>query len=245
MKLVQISDCHLFASPESSGYGGIKPAESLKAVLTQAIVERPDGLLFTGDITGDDSAASYQLFLHIVRSIAGDIPWRVVPGNHDNNRFFNDALGQYWLTANTPWHLRDTYLHGLDTRYEGTQGIVKQDQLLMVSQNISRLPNAIHLLAIHHHPVAISSWMDNHALHNTGALATWLEEQPVRAILHGHVHAETEKVLSRVPVFGVPSSSWQWQRSDEFGVATEAPGYRVVECAEPGVVTTLVHRITY
>ena len=221
MKLIQISDCHLFASPELSAYGDINPAQSLSAVLVAAVEQQPDGLLFTGDISGDDSVASYQLFTTLLNRWGGEIPWRVIPGNHDNNAYFDQALKANWLQADTPWVLKGKYIHGLDTRLEGTLGVIDDRQLASVTANIARAPDAGHLLAIHHHPVATGSWMDKHALQNTAALTRWLSKHPVTAVLHGHIHAETQAQLSDTPVLGVPSSCWQWQLSSKFGLASE------------------------
>ena len=244
MKLIQISDCHLFASPELSAYGDINPAQSLTAVLVAAAEQQPNGLLFTGDISGDDSAASYQLFLRLLNRWAGRIPWRVIPGNHDNNAYFEQALKANWLQADTPWVLKGNYIHGLDTRLEGTLGMIDEEQLASVAASMARAPDAGHLLAIHHHPVATGSWMDKHALQNTAALTRWLSKHPVTAVLHGHIHAATQAQLSDIPVLGVPSSCWQWQLSAEFGLASEKPGFRVIEWAENGTFTSRLHRIT-
>ena len=244
MKLIQISDCHLFASPELSAYGDINPAQSLTAVLIAALEQQPDGLLFTGDISGDDSVASYQLFITLLNRWAGGIPWRVIPGNHDNNPYFDQVLKANWLQSDTPWVFKGKYIHGLDTRLEGTLGMIDEKQLASVAGSIATAPDAGHLLAIHHHPVATGSWMDNHALQNTEALARWLAEQPVKAVVHGHIHAENQAQLSDIPVLGVPSSCWQWQLSSEFGLASEKPGLRVIEWAENGTFTSRIHRIT-
>lgn len=122
--------------------------------------------------------------------------------------------------------------------------MVDEKQLASVAASIATAPDAGHLLAIHHHPVATGSWMDNHALQNTVALARWLAEYPVKAVLHGHIHADNQAQLSDTPVLGVPSSCWQWQLSSKFGLASEKPGFRIIEWAEKGTFTTRIHRIT-
>jgi len=244
MKLIQISDCHLFESPELSAYGDINPAQSLRTVLVAAVEQQPDGLLFTGDISGDDSRASYQLFLSLLNQWGGEIPWRVIPGNHDNNPFFEQTLRANWLKAEMPWILKGKYIHGLDTRLEGTLGMIAEKQLASVAANIARAPDAGHLLAIHHHPVATGSWMDNHALQNTAALARWLAKQPIKAVLHGHIHPKLRLSSAILRYLVCRLSCWQWQLSAEFGLASERPGFRVIEWAENGTFTSRIHRIT-
>ncbi|GGF84961.1 metallophosphoesterase family protein [Alteromonas lipolytica] len=243
MKLVQISDCHLFASAHTLGYGNINPALSLQSVLALALQQQPDGLLFTGDISGDDSAQSYQLFSDILTRCCPGVPWRVIPGNHDNNPYFDQALGANWLQAGQPWRLDGVMVHGLDTRYTGTQGIIVPHQLDAITKAIVSEPEINHVLAIHHHPVATNSWMDNHALHGVDALARWLTEQPVSLVLHGHIHADTQAELSATPILGVPSSSWQWQLSAEFGLAPSQAGLRLIESDENHRLSSRIIRI--
>ena len=242
MKLIQISDCHLFATPETVGYGNVKPAASLARVLVAAASHQPDGILFTGDISGDDSALSYHLFMQLIADNAPDIPWRVIPGNHDLNPFFDKLLKARWLTPDAPWHHNNAVIHGIDTRFEGTLGMIRPAELDRVASEIAARTDAIHLLALHHHPVATESWMDKHALHNIPFLTQWLLENPLAAVLHGHIHADTRTELSNTPVLGVPSSSWQWQLTTDFGIAEVPAGYRLIECHNHSV-TTQVYRV--
>ena len=75
IRLCQISDCHLFADPSSVGYGDVNPYESLYRVLAQVAHSAPDGVIVTGDISGDDSEQSYAHFLALMTKHLGNIPW--------------------------------------------------------------------------------------------------------------------------------------------------------------------------
>ncbi|MCP4949366.1 MAG: hypothetical protein GY923_17890, partial [Aestuariibacter sp.] len=92
MTLIQISDCHLLESPARSGYGDINPLQSLEAVLKTVASLDVDGVLVTGDISGDDSEQSYQHFIQAINQHLPDIPVKVIAGNHDNNRHFDTLL---------------------------------------------------------------------------------------------------------------------------------------------------------
>ncbi len=85
MTLIQISDCHLLESPARSGYGDINPLQSLETVLETVVSLDVDGVLVTGDISGDDSEQSYQHFIQAINQHLPDIPVKVIAGNHDNN----------------------------------------------------------------------------------------------------------------------------------------------------------------
>lgn len=229
MKLIQISDCHLLESPQRCGYGDINPLQSLAAVLDTLVSLDVDGVLVTGDISGDDSEQSYQHFIQAMNQYLPGIPVKVIAGNHDNNRFFDTLLAPWLLSSDTCWELGEWCIHGLDTRSTGTLGKIDSLQLDQVSTQMQKHANKQHLLAIHHHPVATQSWMDKHALHGVPELEYWLKQNPVQAIVHGHIHAENQTRLANTPVLGVPSTCWQWALTQEFGLADAAPGIRVFD----------------
>lgn len=226
MKLIQLSDCHLLENPEREGYGGINPLQSLLAVLNLVATQKPDGIIVTGDISGDDSDASYQFFIDALNQWLPDVPVKVIAGNHDNNPLFNLRLAPWLLTADTCWEFGDWCIHGLDTRSTGTLGIINPNQLQQISTQIQQHAEKQHLLALHHHPVATYSWMDKHALQGVPLLEAWLAEHPVAALLHGHIHADNLASLAGRPVYGAPSTCWQWALTPEFGLADVAPGFR-------------------
>lgn len=90
-----MTDNHLFADParENKGYA---PMASLRAVL-KAAAERalhtapdgqPDALLFTGDVSNDNTDGSYDIFVSAVEDAFGAPPSKTqlrmyTPGNHD------------------------------------------------------------------------------------------------------------------------------------------------------------------
>ncbi|MDC8833066.1 metallophosphoesterase family protein [Alteromonas gilva] len=240
MKLVQISDCHLFAAPDQAGYANISPARSLSKVLQAVAAEKPDGVLVTGDISGDGSALSYQLFLSLMAYYCGDLNWRVIPGNHDNNSGFSGHLSNQWLKPGQPWQVGDTIVHGLDTRDQGTLGYVCEKQLMVIAGAIAAQADNVHVLALHHHPVPTQSWMDKHALRNTQALSDFVLANPIAMLLHGHIHADYAAQLNGCPVYGVPSTCWQWQLSKDFGVSDAPAGYRIITSDSAKLSTTIV-----
>ena len=62
--LVQITDCHLLATPDAL-YQGIKPYHHLRLVLDELRAEAPL-LILTGDLTEDHSADSYTLLQQLL-----------------------------------------------------------------------------------------------------------------------------------------------------------------------------------
>lgn len=91
VRLLQITDTHLFASAEGRLLA-VRTAESLAAVLEQVQVnEHPfDLILATGDLSQDHSPESYQRFASMMAPLARPIYW--LPGNHDDGPLMTEYL---------------------------------------------------------------------------------------------------------------------------------------------------------
>ena len=59
IRLLHLSDCHLFADVSRSGYGQVNPFSSLKSLLKRAFANKVnhfgvEAIVVTGDISGDN-----------------------------------------------------------------------------------------------------------------------------------------------------------------------------------------------
>lgn len=245
--LLHISDLHLSGDKQKRGYNDVAPFETFKQVLAHALtnIDSIDGLLVTGDISGDNTEASYQHFVSVIETLPS-IPVWVIPGNHDNNQHYASALQSYHLSDEAPARLGTWCLHGLDTRKTGTQGIARPAALRCVSTNIKALPHFHHVVALHHHILPSNSWMDKHELVNADAFALWLEGLPqIRAVLHGHVHSPLRQVIgaNNCLSFGAPSTCWQWELTPDFNVSAEGPGYQLFSLYDDGNLECEIKRV--
>ncbi|MEG3767543.1 metallophosphoesterase family protein [Alteromonas sp. 14N.309.X.WAT.G.H12] len=242
-RLVQLSDCHLCADHNRSFYN-VNPYEALKRVLHQVVGEKPDCVLITGDISGDDSRQSYQHFLTMMDHFLPDCPWRVIPGNHDATPLFSDVFTGTQLTAGRPWTLHNWQVHGLDTRFVDARGKIDEKQLAAVTKAMESHPHGGHLLALHHHIAPTGSWMDKHSLANPEVLLSWLGQnhKPV-LLIHGHIHAPLQYTLGKSTVLAAPSTCWQWALNDAFAVAPSPPGYRLIELLDDGTWSSWIRRV--
>jgi len=245
--LLHISDCHLFGDTTRQGYGAINPYHSLKQILVEAFEHSANisTIIVTGDISGDDSLASYQHFTELMENYAR-APVYVIAGNHDSNPHFN-TLSAHHLVAGAPVELGDWQIHGVDTRFEGARGQVDICELKAIGKQVSEHSHRHHLLAMHHHASPSESWMDKHDLANAGEFLSWVEEGiPLAAIIHGHVHSPLRYTLgtnNKVPVMGCPASCWQWEMSPEFALSDEQPGYQLIRLHGDGTLTCDIKRI--
>lgn len=244
MRLAQLSDCHLLADKQASLYQ-VNPYQSLVKVLQLVALQQPDAVLITGDISGDDTPASYSHLIQAMAEYLPGVPWKVIAGNHDNNSCFSDYLGEAELRANAPWALQNWLVHGLDTRFKGAKGQIREAELRAIENNIHASPKSMnHILVLHHHLVPTQSWMDKHALENGELLLNWLDKMPeVLLVLHGHIHAERSSRFTHATVLSTPSTCWQWQMSPEFAVEQQPPGYREFHLCQYGEWSSTVRRV--
>lgn len=243
MRLLQLSDCHLFADHAQTGYG-VNPYQSLSRVLECAAGESPDYVIITGDVSGDNSEESYRHFLSLMNQYLPGCEWRVIAGNHDSNAHFEAIFADHILHAGNAWCIKNWKVHGLDTRFQGARGQILPAELQAVSADINSTADCFHLLALHHHVVPTGSWMDKHALENPQDLLAWLESATGIALaIHGHVHAGLCYEAAGIPVLSVPSTCWQWQLGPEFGTAALPPGFREIMLSPDGEWTSSVRRI--
>lgn len=242
-RLVQISDCHLCADPEARGRRGV-PLRQLEAVVAAVNHERSDLVLVTGDISNDDSAASYALARRTLDTL--DAPWEWLPGNHDvlapmaETRPLNDelTLGQWRLL------LLDTHLPGQPHGELDAAALQALDRRLVAERSRPVL------IAMHHPPLLVgSAWLDAIGLRRREAFwQTLAPHSHVQAILCGHIHqafvGHHALEGGEVTVYGCPSTIDPFlPGSEHFAVDPIArPGYRVIDLEEEGL-TTRVERV--
>lgn len=245
IRVIQITDCHLFADIHRSAYQKINPYISLQQVLACAQNLKPELVLVTGDISGDLSETSYQHFQTLWQQAGIPAAMHLIPGNHDEpvllRQFFRRQLA--WLQ--TSLKLGNWHLHALDSYYRGTLGNVDEEQLTRLRERVNAAPDAFHLVAVHHHPIPCNSWMDKHQWCNREAFVALLDELPqIRLVIHGHVHADLTWQYGNSQVLACPSTCWQWRHTEEFAVDDKAPGLRLLELGANGQFNTRIIRVS-
>lgn len=246
MKIIQISDCHLFADTRKIGYNNINPFQSLESILAEVKKHRPDGLLVTGDISGDGSEQSVRHFSSLLLDAKLDCRVGVIPGNHDNPKYLATQVLEEYLWLHNPqlilpnqWHI-----HLLDTQYQNTIGQISAHSLTSIAEYINLHPKDYHLLAAHHHPIACGGWMDKHEWTNRQSFNAVVSRYPsIKGVVYGHIHMAIEQQKEQCLFMACPSTCWQFACQESFATTDLMPGYRVINLLENGQITTSIHRL--
>lgn len=229
MRLVQITDSHLYADTDARSRAGV-PWRQFLQVLSAVKAEQPDIVIFTGDISQDESAASYSLAVQAMASLS--CPWYWLPGNHDQHALMaaeHPLVDEVDLDA---WRLLMLNTQ-VDTQPYGELGSERLAKLAAQLEKDDR-PT---LIAMHHPPVDVGAeWMDAIGLKDRNAFWALLSKHAhVKIVIFGHAHqayAEQRTVgEATVNIYGCPAMADQFLLGAEQFAIDEAsrPGYRIVD----------------
>ncbi|USE35121.1 3',5'-cyclic-AMP phosphodiesterase [Endozoicomonas sp. SCSIO W0465] len=242
-RVLQITDPHLFANSGST-LMGINTSVTLDEVLAkiQKDYQELDCLLVTGDLTHDDSEASYRHLKEKLMAI--DAPNYWLPGNHDQPHLMEainpSAMQKQIILGNWQIVLLNTQVAGK------IHGYLSETELELLDSCLQQNPDRHTLLAFHHHPAPINSrWMDQIMLENPDDLARIIfRHNNIRGIIHGHVHQARQYRFCDLPVMATPSTCVQFAPgADEFLADTRQPGFRVLDFFPNGQLESHVVRV--
>ncbi|MCH8544069.1 MAG: 3',5'-cyclic-AMP phosphodiesterase [Alcanivorax sp.] len=247
LRVVQLSDCHLFAEPTGKLLG-LNTQYSLDKVLDLIRAEQPriDLLLATGDLSQDASYASYERLQAALAPL--DAPTFWLEGNHDKPAPMLSALKadrshvSPCVTRMGGW----TFVM-LDSTIPGeVPGELYQADLDFLERALTEAGDDPVMVCLHHHPVPMGcAWLDTQVVASAERFFAVLDRHPgVRAVIWGHVHQEYAGERNGVVLYSVPSTCVQFKPgSDDFAVDDTAPGYRWFDLHADGRIDTGVSRV--
>ncbi len=250
VRVVQITDPHLFADPDAQLLG-VNTAQSLEAVLNtiNAVHYPADFMLATGDISQDYSSESYQHFLRAISPI--ELPCHYLPGNHDDPRIMHlnmqgpKIFGQRRILAGN-WQIIM-----LDSTVRGKPGGHMSDsEIDIIKSAIADQPDRHILLVMHHNPILVNcTWLDQHCMDNGSDFIEQMAELPqIKGLLWGHVHQKLDQEHlgkhGMVRLMSTPSTCIQFKpKSSYFALDALQPGYRLLELKADGSILTNIYRV--
>jgi Icc protein len=246
VQLLQITDCHIFATAEEK-LGGLNTRQSFEKVATAAIANNDDLdlVLATGDLSQDGSAKSYQYLAQQFDQI--NLPTFWLPGNHDDLPTMHAHFSDTQVHADKQILIGDWQIILLDsTIKDEVHGRVAESELKFLDRALRSYPDIHALVCLHHQAQDTGSeWLDLKGLKNSEQLQQRLSHHDnLRGVLWGHVHQEAHHSIDGVEWMSTPSSCVQFKPGNrEFALGNEAPGYRYLSLYSNGKIETSVQRI--
>ncbi|MEE9344198.1 MAG: 3',5'-cyclic-AMP phosphodiesterase [Methylococcales bacterium] len=239
LRVVQITDAHLFANPASK-LNGLNTLNSLQQVLQAVINCKPDIIIFTGDLVDKPTVAAYQQVKAVIDQLP--VPVYCLPGNHDQPEQLKQCLSSDNIRVDDSVMIGAWQLIFLNSYQAGTHsGKLDNTQLQMLNSNLSKHPKRPALICLHHHPVPIDSpWMDAMGLRQADDLFAVLDRYPqVKAVIWGHIHQQFEQTRNVIKLLGTPSTCIQFMPgATEFSLDDKPPGYRWLSLHCDGEIET-------
>jgi len=249
IKVLQITDTHLYAIPEGTLLK-MRTHDSFKKVLhrVQRDEQRVDLVLATGDISQDGSEEAYKYFIDSVKTINAPVRW--VPGNHDLRDVMAAVAGESGLN-NKVEKLGNWQIILLDSsRTNHVDGFIGEQEMAFLEEALRDAeadPKVDHcLITLHHNPVpGSSSWMRDIGLRNDREFIKLLKSyDSVRALVYGHIHQELDFKVGSIRCFCTPSTCIQFKPEViDFALDKLNPGYRRLELFADGTIESEVLRV--
>lgn len=220
-RVAQITDCHLVATA-SGYYKQVQPAAHLAAIVAQLVVEQPDAVLLTGDVTQDHSAASYQLLAQLMAPL--NCPVFCLPGNHDDLVELELLCQQLPFRPERSIQLASWQLLLLNTKGETPAGVFGAKQQQWLASECKRSKAKALWLFCHHHPISLNQFIDKHGQQQQAELWQLIAAEPrILGIAHGHAHYAHQQQVQGVNVVGCPASSVQFLPTSSWETVDEGP----------------------
>ena len=249
LRLVQITDSHLFENP-STTLVGLNCEESFNEVIKLVKEQQSDldAILCTGDLVQDASKVGYQRFHAAIGKFGKPQLW--IAGNHDELESMKSALGAESPCLEKSQTLKNWQIIMLNTSVPGKiHGFLEQEELTKLEALLkeSEKSGNYSIICIHHNPIPVNAeWLQSHCLKNADELFEIIDRYThVKALIYGHVHQEVEWQHEGVKVLAAPSTCIQFHPdNDHFTLDEKNPGYRWLHLYEDGSIQTAVERVT-
>ena len=246
IRLVQISDIHLFADKQKSLLG-VKTYDSFVAILNHlsSNKKQPDHIILSGDLSQDYSEASYTHLINLLTKLTQPIYF--IPGNHDQPILINHFFPQKNISNLKQIILNNWQLILLDSQKPSeVYGYFEKTQLEFLEKCLSEYPKHRSIIFFHHHPVPVGSrWLDQLGVVNADDFWALLKNfSNVHTIFFGHVHQQHEGSKQNIKYYSVPSTCIQFKtNSAEFSLENLPQGYRWIDLYPDGQLKTGIVRL--
>jgi Icc protein len=243
----QITDSHLFSSVDSLHHGH-NVFKNLKKVLL-SICDDPaiKFIIFTGDLTQDHTEQSYQNFVDCVQECHISVPIYYLAGNHDEPGLLAKYFSVSPFQADKEINLSHWQIQLIDSKSETPAGYVSEQALNTLQSAIKK--NKKQLIMMHHHPIDVGYFIDNHGLQNKDVFWQVINAYSnIKAIACGHVHGDmmltnpiTHSLKEPVTLYTCPATSIQFDPNvDGVSALAKGPGYRIFQLDADGELNTNV-----
>ena len=237
--IAQFTDCHLFADKNAEHFGANVWQNLLLVLANIAKTKNIDCAVFTGDLTQDHSETSYQHFVEAVTQAQLTIPVYFLAGNHDDRALLTSHLIAPTFQTNKSFGNDFWQVQLLDSKSDTPSGVISPESLNALSKKMDK--SKFQLLMMHHHPLNIGYYIDQHGLKNQDyfwqTITQLNNSNNIKAIACGHVHRASQLSKQNIAIYTCPATSIQFGETKE-QAGSITPSYRILYLEANGTINS-------
>lgn len=247
MRIVQITDPHIFSDTQQGKLLGVNTSNSFEAVLqlVEQAPKPPDMIILTGDLSQDETQAAYEYIAKMCKRFQCPVTW--LPGNHDDPALMEAVFRASTFQSDKAIIMGNWLFILLNTHYpKHVEGLLSKNELSRLEYYLDLHRKLNCMIFMHHPPVSVGSkWVDNLKLKNADNFFAITDKFPnIKAIVCGHVHQAFHTTRKNVDIFTTPSTCIQFKsNSASFALDKQNPGYRWFDLTPKGSFKTGVERL--
>lgn len=231
LKVIQFTDTHLFAD-KAQHLQGYCTYQNLSETIDYLLVseELPHFVLLTGDISQDESSASYQLAQAQFERLNIPVYW--IHGNHDDETKVKPSFGTSPYLKQLK-HLTTLFWDfiAINTCRQGTDdGYLEESELAYFWQSVDIAKNNNKNIAVvmHHHPYPVATpLVDACMLQTADDFLTQIKQcSEIKLIICGHVHGNYQIPYGDLMIEACPATSFQWKKGTNALLTENKRGFK-------------------
>lgn len=234
MRILQCSDIHLMSDMKTSLaiHNVNNYTNFLNFVMNNKRMLNIDCIAITGDISHDGGYESYDCFFKEISAI--NIPFFVVPGNHDDERVMNAVARKYSVNplhflSGEQWQLFgiSSVVLGEDYGFINESTFDKLEKMLFDSQSKSVA------LFLHHHLFNVGTpLVDEIKLKNVNEFLKLCRKYNVKFIGTGHAHSIFVRKVDEIVISSSPAICSQWENGTKVVNTVENSCFNIISLGE-------------
>lgn len=247
VRIVQLTDTHLFASPTQTLLN-LNTENTFNAVWKFILSHEKNADLFicSGDISQDETRNAYERISRAFRQTTK--PVYAFPGNHDDVLLMTEAFQKAGIFQQNAVDIENWRILFVDTKVPNKiHGYLTETALTTLRSQLETSKDKHVMIFMHHHLFfpGMNAWTEKIGLLNAeDFLAVIKPFHQVKAVVSGHLHQAFSRVVQGIPFFITPSTCFQFLPGvDAFTLDDIPPGYRWFDLYPDGTFKTEVARV--
>lgn len=247
IRFIHLSDIHYMKNYATQGIEGLisakqHPRDTVKKCIQEAIKTGIDFVLITGDLTHEGGISDYCELKELLIELLGDIPYIVLPGNHDRRdafckTFFNR---EYTKKLDEVYEIKGLRIITLDTG-DSVNGLITNEQLNWLTSVLSDSSSMRTLLALHHTLIDGQNGIAC-ANYNEALIRIIQNSDDILGIFCGHTHHNYNSKFAGKLYFTADSISFSMTENEDVLQFEDHAAYNLVTL-QNGVLSAQVKQV--